>query len=497
MSRGRARRTPGGAEGGGGDDRRARFERGLGFGLDDFQKRAMDALDEGESVLVSAPTGSGKTVVADYAATLALERGGKAFYTTPIKALSNQKFAELARRYGQERVGLLTGDISYQPRASIVVMTTEVLRNMLFSRSPVLEGLDVVVLDEVHYLEDPYRGSVWEEVLVLTPPPVRFVSLSATVNNAADFGAWLRSIRGPTRVVVEDAPSGHAPPPLRPGRAAPGGDHPHPAPAGGPAQPRRHRPGPATPGRPAPSLPGPPAGRGRRAPGRSGHAPGHRVHLLAGGVRRCHPAVPARRSAAHHSRRAGPDPSADRGGGGAAGRRRPADPRVRTLVGGARGGGGSAPRRAGPGVPTGGRAVLLRGSVEGGVRHRDAGPRHQHARPDRRRRAIRQVPGGRRLVVDVGGVPAADRAGRPARHRHRRPRRGPLVAGGVLRRRGPDGRRPAARPGLLLPPHLQPGGQPGAPVVEGRGRGRRGLLLRAVAGRSPVGLPRRPARADG
>ena len=100
-------------------------------------------------------------------------------------------------------MGLLTGDVSHQPQAPIVVMTTEVLRNMLFSRSSVLDGLEVVVLDEVHYLQDPYRGSVWEEVLVLTPPGVAFVSLSATVSNAADFGAWLTSVRGTTRVIVE------------------------------------------------------------------------------------------------------------------------------------------------------------------------------------------------------------------------------------------------------------------------------------------------------
>ena len=129
--------------------------------------------------------------------------GGKAFYTTPIKALSNQKFAELSARYGEDRVGLLTGDVSHQAHAPIVVMTTEVLRNMLFARSSVLDGLAVVVLDEVHYLQDPYRGSVWEEVLVLTPPGVSFVSLSATVSNATDFGAWLTSVRGTTRVIVE------------------------------------------------------------------------------------------------------------------------------------------------------------------------------------------------------------------------------------------------------------------------------------------------------
>ena len=183
--------------------RRERFEHSLGFRLDRFQHRAMDAIDRGESVLVSAPTGSGKTLVADYAVAAALEGGGKAFYTTPIKALSNQKFAELGARYGTGRVGLLTGDVSHQSGAPIVVMTTEVLRNMLFARSSLLDDLQVVVLDEVHYLQDPYRGSVWEEVLVLTPPEVTFVSLSATVNNAKDFGAWLTSVRGTTRVVVE------------------------------------------------------------------------------------------------------------------------------------------------------------------------------------------------------------------------------------------------------------------------------------------------------
>ena len=182
---------------------RARFESGLGFPLDGFQREAMDAIDRDESVLVSAPTGSGKTIIADYAAARALDHGGKAFYTTPLKALSNQKFSELADRYGDRRVGLLTGDVSYQSQAPIVVMTTEVLRNMLFARSSMLDDLAVIVLDEVHYLQDPYRGSVWEEILVLTPPDVSFISLSATVNNSKDFGAWLTSVRGTTRVVVE------------------------------------------------------------------------------------------------------------------------------------------------------------------------------------------------------------------------------------------------------------------------------------------------------
>jgi len=176
----------------------------LGFPLDPFQAAAFDALDRECSVLVSAPTGSGKTVVADYGVARARRGGLRAFYTTPLKALSNQKFAELAEVYGPDAVGLLTGDVSHQPDASVVVMTTEVLRNMLFARSPQLAGLGLVVLDEVHYLQDPYRGSVWEEVLILTSPEVVFVCLSATVSNATEFGAWLTTVRGPTEVVVEE-----------------------------------------------------------------------------------------------------------------------------------------------------------------------------------------------------------------------------------------------------------------------------------------------------
>jgi len=182
---------------------RQRFLAGLPFPLDAFQSASMDSLDAGRSVLVSAPTGSGKTLVAAYAVHRALSAGGKAFYTTPLKALSNQKFAELASDHGPDRVGLLTGDTSVNPEAPVVVMTTEVLRNMLLAGSDLLEGLHTVVLDEVHYLQDPYRGGVWEEVLVLCPSGVAFVCLSATVSNASELGAWLRSVRGPTDVVVE------------------------------------------------------------------------------------------------------------------------------------------------------------------------------------------------------------------------------------------------------------------------------------------------------
>ncbi len=145
------------------------FVAALGFDLDPFQLRALDALDAGQSVLVAAPTGSGKTVVAEYAVAKALTEGGKAFYTTPLKALSNQKFGDLAGRHGADRVGLLTGDNSINGDAPVVVMTTEVLRNMIYAGSPSLAGLRYVVLDEVHYLQDRYRGPVWEEVIIHTP----------------------------------------------------------------------------------------------------------------------------------------------------------------------------------------------------------------------------------------------------------------------------------------------------------------------------------------
>lgn len=175
----------------------------LPYTPDPFQIRAFDALDAGHSVLVSAPTGSGKTLVANYAVEQAVKAKQKAFYTTPLKALSNQKYGELADIYGQHQVGLLTGDISRRADAPVVVMTTEVLRNMLLTGSELLDGLTVVVLDEVHYLQDPYRGGVWEEVIVLAPADVMMVCLSATVANAAELGAWLETVRGPTDLVIE------------------------------------------------------------------------------------------------------------------------------------------------------------------------------------------------------------------------------------------------------------------------------------------------------
>ena len=180
------------------------------FGLDPFQIAACQEMEAGKGVLVAAPTGSGKTIVGEFAVHLALAEGRKCFYTTPIKALSNQKYADLVRRYGPRRVGLLTGDNSVNSEAPVVVMTTEVLRNMLYAGSRTLDGLGYVVMDEVHYLSDRVRGAVWEEVIIHLPESVTLVSLSATVSNAEEFGDWLDTVRGDTAVIVSE----HRPVPL-------------------------------------------------------------------------------------------------------------------------------------------------------------------------------------------------------------------------------------------------------------------------------------------
>lgn len=188
----------------------ARFAADLPFALDDFQQRACAALERGQGVLVCAPTGAGKTVVGEFAVHLALAAGGKCFYTTPLKALSNQKHTDLTARYGRDRIGLLTGDLAVNSDAPVVVMTTEVLRNMLYADSPALQGLSFVVMDEVHFLADRMRGPVWEEVILHLADEVRLVSLSATVSNAEEFGGWIQTVRGDTTVVVDE----HRPVPL-------------------------------------------------------------------------------------------------------------------------------------------------------------------------------------------------------------------------------------------------------------------------------------------
>lgn len=181
------------------------FRDGLAFDLDPFQEAACERLEAGRSVLVAAPTGAGKTIVAEFAVFLAMrETRAKVFYTAPMKALSNQKYGEFVDAYGAENVGLLTGDTNINSGARVVVMTTEVLRNMLYADSALLADLAFVVMDEVHYLADRFRGAVWEEVIIHLPPAVKLISLSATVSNAEEFGDWLHTVRGDTDVIVSE-----------------------------------------------------------------------------------------------------------------------------------------------------------------------------------------------------------------------------------------------------------------------------------------------------
>ena len=188
----------------------AAFVASLKFPLDDFQVQGCQAVEAGQGVLVAAPTGAGKTIVGEFGVHMALATGRKAFYTTPIKALSNQKYHDLVAVHGVDKVGLLTGDSSVNGEAPVVVMTTEVLRNMVYAGSSTLQGLGFVVMDEVHYLADRFRGAVWEEVIIHLPESVQVISLSATVSNAEEFGDWLAEVRGNHAVVVSE----HRPVPL-------------------------------------------------------------------------------------------------------------------------------------------------------------------------------------------------------------------------------------------------------------------------------------------
>ncbi|MCR5660696.1 MAG: DEAD/DEAH box helicase, partial [bacterium] len=176
------------------------------FQLDDFQLEAINAVENGHNCIVCAPTGSGKTVIAEYAVKRALLHKKRCFYTTPLKALSNQKFGDLSRTYGEDNVGLLTGDVSVNRNASIVVMTTEVYRNMLYGtilgdvRSN-LDHVESVVVDECHYMNDPDRGTVWEELVIYSPKDVQLIALSATVANADEMAEWLRKVHGETELI--------------------------------------------------------------------------------------------------------------------------------------------------------------------------------------------------------------------------------------------------------------------------------------------------------
>ena len=235
------------------------------FSLDDFQLEAIEALNQGHSVVVSAPTGSGKTLIGEYAIHRALAHGQKVFYTTPLKALSNQKLRDFREQFGAERVGLMTGDLTVNREASIVVMTTEIFRNMLYAEAEQgddpLADVEAVVLDECHYMNDSQRGTVWEESIIHCPPVVQLVALSATVANAGQLTDWIEQVHGPTRLVMSD----FRPVPLQFSFCSAKGLHPllndegtglHPnckvwrAPKGG-----RNRRGPKTPRPPQPEAP--------------------------------------------------------------------------------------------------------------------------------------------------------------------------------------------------------------------------------------------------
>src|SRR6266404_4818541 len=172
-----------------------RFRSRYPFPLDDFQVEAIRAIEAGRSVIVSAPTGAGKTLVAEFAIHAALAAGRRLAYTTPLKALSNQKFADFTREFGADRVGILTGDVKVNPHAAILVMTTEILRNALYGSG--LDGLRYIVLDECHYMGDEGRGTVWEEIIVSAPPDVVLVGLSATVANVKEIADWISIVHRP------------------------------------------------------------------------------------------------------------------------------------------------------------------------------------------------------------------------------------------------------------------------------------------------------------
>ena len=458
----------------------SQFAAELSFELDDFQRQSCVALEQGHGVLVCAPTGAGKTVVGEFAVHLALARGQKCFYTTPIKALSNQKYADLVERHGADAVGLLTGDAAINGSAPVVVMTTEVLRNMLYAESPALEGLAYVVMDEVHYLADRFRGAVWEEVILHLPQHVQIASLSATVSNAEEFGDWLVTVRGDTTVVVDETRPvplwqhmvvGHRMfdlfaeerrggataltvdptlvravaevdrgPSVRGGRARSG-------PPGRGGRPNDRRGGPARSG---------PPGRG----GGSGFRPPSRVDVIerldAAGLlpaitfifsrAGCDAAVT--QCVRSGLRLTGPDDVGGHPRGRRAQDRGPARGRPRRpgLLGVARG--PRARRRRPPRGHAAGVQGDRRGAVRprpraGGVRHRDPRAGHQHARADGRAREAREVQRRGPRRADAGGVHPAHRPGGPARHRRRGPRGGGLGSPASTPNRSPASPRPA------------------------------------------------------
>ena len=459
----------------------------LPFTLDAFQQRACRALEDGHGVLVCAPTGAGKTVVGEFAVHLALAAGRKCFYTTPIKALSNQKHADLVRRYGADRVGLLTGDQSINGDAPVVVMTTEVLRNMLYANSPTLHGLSHVVMDEVHFLADRMRGAVWEEVILHLSEEVRLVSLSATVSNAEEFGGWIQTVRGDTTVVVDE----HRPVPLwqhvmvgkrlfdlfdyraRRHRRSTAAScwwtrellrhiaHRREADRLADWQPRGrgggHR------GRPS-HLPTAVAARRDRAARPRRAAARHHVHLLPRRLRRRGQTVPALVAAADHRR--GTRAASPRSSTAAA----PTCPNpiwsCSATTNGATGCCAVWPPTTPECCPSFRHTVeelFTAGLGEGRIRHGDIGFGHQHACPHGRAGAAGEVQRRAARPVDAGGVHPADRPCGPPRHRRRRPRGGAVDSGRRPRRGGGSGVDPDVPAAQFVRAVLQHDDQPGEP----------------------------------
>jgi superfamily II RNA helicase len=184
----------------------------LNFDLDPFQQEAFTAVDNGESLIVAAPTGCGKTLLAEYAVDVSMRLGKRVVYTAPIKALSNQKYRDFRKRFGDEVVGIQTGDVTINADARLLIMTTEIFRNLILENSPRLVDVYYAIFDEIHYLDDPERGTVWEESIILAPREIRFMCLSATVPNIRELAAWMGTVRGTTFTVIEET---HRPVPLR------------------------------------------------------------------------------------------------------------------------------------------------------------------------------------------------------------------------------------------------------------------------------------------
>jgi superfamily II RNA helicase len=176
----------------------------LNLELDEFQRKAFEAVDRGDSLIIAAPTGCGKTLVAEYAVDVSITLGRRVIYTAPIKALSNQKYRDFRRRFGDEVVGIQTGDVTINPEARLLIMTTEIFRNLILEDSLRLDDVYYAIFDEIHYLDDPERGTVWEESIILAPPSIRFMCLSATVPNIRELAAWMGEVRTTRFVVIEE-----------------------------------------------------------------------------------------------------------------------------------------------------------------------------------------------------------------------------------------------------------------------------------------------------